>query len=287
MLDTTQIVVDAFVKELKTWFTACFGEGEEFNEHIDLLEVAAHNTMAHLIHSDALYHNYEHTILVTSVGQHILIGRQQLESNVEPDIWVNVILSLLCHDIGYSRELCSADTGSLLAKGINDERINVAVGSSDACLMPYHVDRGQLFIRENYSTVDLIDTEFVCSMIERTRFPIPDDTESLVSGDYPGLVRGADLIGQLSDPRYLAKLTAIFYEFEENGFNSNTGYTRPGDLLMTYPAFFNERVLPYLGESLLYLRQTESGQQVLDNLQANVDASIIAAGDNLQSVTAL
>lgn len=38
--------------------------------------------------------------------------------------------------------------------------------------------------------------------------------------NYPGLVQAADLIGQLSDPRYLKKISALFYEFQETGFNS-------------------------------------------------------------------
>ena len=88
---------------------------------------------------------------------------------------------------------------------------------------------------------------------------------------YPGLVRGADLIGQLSDPRYLQKLPAVFYEFEEIGFNVAMGYRSPGDLLASYPAFFETRVEPYIDAAVGYLQQTDEGRDILSHLYANLD----------------
>ncbi|MEY3329586.1 MAG: hypothetical protein RLZZ115_2469, partial [Cyanobacteriota bacterium] len=44
--------------------------------------------------------------------------------------------------------------------------------------------------------------------IELTRFPVPNDEEHRGTSDYPGLIRAADLIGQLADPRYIT--TVLF-----------------------------------------------------------------------------
>ena len=41
--------------------------------------------------------------------------------------------------------------------------------------------------------------------IEHTRFPVPDDEAHESTDDFPGLVRAADLIGQLADINYLRK----------------------------------------------------------------------------------
>jgi hypothetical protein len=49
--------------------------------------------------------------------------------------------------------------------------------------------------------------------IEHTRFPVPED-EQHSTADYPGLLRAADLIGQLADVNYLRKIPALFAEFE-------------------------------------------------------------------------
>ena len=56
-----------------------------------------------IANSDAPYHNAEHTMMVTLVGQEILRGKHIREGGVTPRDWLHFISSLLCHDIGYVR----------------------------------------------------------------------------------------------------------------------------------------------------------------------------------------
>jgi hypothetical protein len=88
--------------------------------------------------------------------------------------------------------------------------------------------------------------------------------------NYPGLVRAADLIGQLSDPRYLQKIAALFYEFEETGQNRVLGYQNPGDLREGYPKFYWNVVYRYVKDAIGYLQLTQQGKQVVAHLNANV-----------------
>ncbi len=280
MLNTTEILIDAFVESLlKGYRRLQPGSGESDCEFI---AAAARNSMQWIASSNALYHNFEHTMLVTSVGMDILQGRQEAQADVRREDGLNIILALLCHDIGYVRGICKDDEPDRSASGMGDGQVSLQVGISDAGLMPYHIDRGKLYVQENYAGHPLIDLALVHACIERTRFPIPDDPTSRLSGDYPGLVRAADLIGQLSDPRYLAKLPAIFYEFEETCFNQVTGYDNPGDLMRTYPEFFRCCVLPYLDEALEYLECTAAGREVIARLFANVRLAEQAAAQQPQ-----
>ena len=80
----------------------------------------------------------------------------------------------------------------------------------------------------------------------------------------------SDLIGQLSDPRYLNKIPALFHEFEETGVNAKLGYKHPGDLRRNYPKFYWSGVYPYLTDALHYLSLTQYGKQIRANLFANV-----------------
>src|SRR5262250_3352839 len=52
--------------------------------------------------SDALYHNVEHTMLVTLVGHDIMKGRA-LSQRLTPTDYSNFIVACLAHDIGYVR----------------------------------------------------------------------------------------------------------------------------------------------------------------------------------------
>ena len=115
-----------------------------------------------------------------------------------------------------------------------------------------------------------LDAERIAGLIERTRFPVPDDDDHRTSGDYPGLLRAADLIGQLATPYYLQRLSALFYEFEETGVNRKLGCSDPGQLRRDYPTFFWRHAYPFLGEALRCLRATADGRKWINNLFSQV-----------------
>lgn len=268
MLDITRLLKDNLIQRLRQGYCETFGD--EGSGYECLIAEIADRTVSTIARSNSLYHNVEHTIQVTLVGQAILEGKSLSNSKVTPRDWLNAIVSLLCHDIGYVRDICHADRDGLIATGEGDERVALDPGSSDAALMPYHVRRAQVYVEESYSDRPGIDTELIKQNIERTRFPIPKTVEYQKTEDYPGLVRGADLIGQFSDPRYLRKLPAVFYEFEETGFNDTTGYRNPRDLLENYADFYQVNVAPYIQESLVHLARSKDGEQIIGSLHANL-----------------
>lgn len=75
----------------------------------------------------------------------------------------------------------------------------------------------KLYITERFESEDRIDTTIICENIERTRFPVPYEEDHQESEDFPGLIRAADLIGQLGDPQYHRKISSLFAEFKETG----------------------------------------------------------------------
>jgi hypothetical protein len=223
--------------------------------------------------TDALYHNVEHTVMVTLVGQEILRGKHIRQGGVTPSDWLHFMISLLCHDIGYVRGVCRADQGDVCSTGSGDEVVSMPPGATDAFLTPYHVDRGILFIRERFGGHTVIDADLIVENIELTRFPTPEDTDHQETSDYRGLVRAADLIGQLADPGYLRKQPALFWEFEETGTNAKLGYKSPDDLRRGYPSFYWDVVHPYVEDGIDHLRVTQEGRQWIANLNAHVFAT--------------
>jgi hypothetical protein len=247
--------------------------GTEDTGHLAFATRACRQALTQLGTCNALYHNLEHTVHVLLVGLQIALGRHIERADVSESEWLSIVLALACHDIGYVRGICAGDDGARLANGLGAQTI-IPLGRSDAALMPLHVDRGKCYVEEAFrSGAPMLDMKLVEDCIERTRFPVPNDPVYRASGDFPGLVRGADLIGQLSDPRYLAKLSAIYFEFEENGFNAQTGYRQPGDLLRAYPTFFAQHVVPYIGDAERYLGLTLYGREILASLYRNLDAA--------------
>jgi len=270
MFNPTDVIINTCVERLIAGYRQTYGSLKP--EYAEILGWVANMALENIANSDALYHDVEHTILVTLAGQEILRGKHIREGGVFCEDWLHFIISLLCHDIGYVKGVCRQDTQEerFYATGLEDVTISLPFGSTDASLTPFHVDRGKLFIEERFGTHRLIDVKAVKRNIELTRFPVPADEEHSDTVNYPGLARAADLIGQLSDPHYLQKIPNLFYEFEETGANKSLGYSNPGDLRKNYPSFYKNVVSQYIQPALRYLELTLSGKQIIANLYANV-----------------
>ena len=218
--------------------------------------------------SDALYHNVEHTMLVTLVGYDILRGRQLLMETNASD-FAHLIFACLFHDIGYVRGILKGDSADGYIVDAKGNKAEVPRGSSDAALLPYHIDRSKLYVMDRFAKIKDLDATRVANAIEFTRFPSThgaDDSD----GEEGMLVRAANLIGQLGDPLYLRKANALYYEFEEVGMNKQLGYTSPADLIDLYPKFYWNSVAPHIHGAIRYLNITSNGRKWIANLHSNI-----------------
>lgn len=268
MFNATEILISNFVKNIREGYSRTYGGWKA--DYADIIGWAGSMALENIANSDALYHNVEHTILVGLVGQEILRGKHIREGGVSCEDWLHYVISLVCHDIGYVKGVCRQDGNGMYATGQEGAMVSLPPGASDASLTPYHVDRAKLFVDERFGGHKLIDAEVIKRNIELTRFPVPKAEDHQDTIYFPGLVRAADLIGQLSDPRYLNKITSLFYEFEETGTNKALGYRHPGDLRKNYSKFYWNGVYPYVKDALHYLSLTQEGKQIVANLYCNV-----------------
>jgi hypothetical protein len=78
-----------------------------------------------------------------------------------------------------------------------------------------------------------------------------------VAALFPGLLRVADLIGQLADINYLRKTVALFNELRETGIGNRLACENAADPRAKYPNFFWQMVQPYIVDGLRYLRVTQ------------------------------
>ena len=201
----------------------------------DLLPYAARLALDCIGNSDALYHNVEHTMLVTLAGHDILIGRALLRPTTAGD-YANFILACLVHDIGYVRGIVQGDEKDCFVADLHGRVVSLPRGASDAALAPYHVDRSKLFALERLDTIEQVDAVRIARAIEYTRVPYAPAPSNDDLHDEEGLLlRAADLIGQLGDPNYMKKSNALFYEFEEIGLNKTMGYETPADIVYRFP----------------------------------------------------
>jgi hypothetical protein len=234
----------------------------------ELIPATARLSLECIGNSDALYHNVEHTMLVTLVGFDIMKGRSLVMPTTASD-YAHVIVACLFHDIGFVRGILRGDGEDGYVTDAKGGKTKLPRGSSDAALTPYHVDRSKIYAMDRLASIELLDAARIARSIEFTRFPsgvVPDDKDN----EEASLVRAADLIGQLGDPHYLRKANALYYEFEEVGMNKQLGYGSPADLTDLYPQFYYNSIAPHIQKAIRYLNVTSSGRQWIASLYSNV-----------------
>ncbi|MEL7258684.1 MAG: metal-dependent phosphohydrolase [Pseudomonadota bacterium] len=267
MFNPAAVLAAAFGDHLAETYLQAFPEQK--TQYADFLNELACETLERIDASDASYHNSEHTMMVTLVGQQIIQGKQKT-SRVLPEDWLHYIVALLLHDIGFTRGVCGGDESNEVV--INDvgDRVCPPRGATDAYLAPYHVDRGMIYARHRFASSDIVDAERIAQAIEYTRFPVPDDPDYAGSETEAALVRAADLIGQIADPHYFSKISGLYHEFLETGFAQKLGYNSPMDLVEHFPSFFHQQVEPIIGPALEHLRQTSDGKELIEQLYSRV-----------------
>jgi HD domain len=264
MKTNTAMAASKLGKFLARDFRRIFGSAHD--DIAERLGSLARSTIECLAMSDALYHNFEHTLQVTLVGRDILQG-MTLSQRIEPADYSHLIVACLLHDIGYVRGVLNDDTESEFVVDSTGKKVKLPRGASDAALTPYHVDRSKLFAYERLGKSPTIDAERISEAIEMTRFPAAKNRGGKIE---PKLVQAADLIGQLGDPMYSRKANALYYEFEEIGMNRQLGYSSPADIIDKYPTFFWNSVSMHLQDGIKYLNMTVSGRQWIANLHHHV-----------------
>ncbi len=268
MHSPNKLVIHSFVDKLiKDYFSLFGNTNPTYPEIIYSLGELALNTIAK---SDAAYHDVHHTIMVVEVGKDILKGKHLLENNISSSDWLHFIIAALYHDIGYIRGLCDGDKDGEYIKNLMGETIQLSSQSTDAALAPYHIERAKLYSQIELSKTECLDHNNITRLIERTRFPVPTCNNYQSTSDLPGLLRAADLIGQVADTHYTKRSEALFSELQEIGTARKHGYKTSNDLRVKFPAFFEKNVSPYIKEAINYLDVTNSGKKWINNLSANM-----------------
>lgn len=264
MMTLPELAADALEEFLRAYMRRKFGSSK--TTLVEDVPTAARLALECIGNSDALYHNVEHTMLVTLAGHDIFRGLA-LRGHVTATDYAHIIIACLFHDIGYVRGLFEEDDDDGFLIDAAGGKVSLPRGSSDAGLMSYHVDRSKLYAMRRVEGVAGLDKQRIADAIEGTRFPPREGQEFGVEAS---IIRAADFIGQLGDLNYIRKANALYYEFEEVGMNRQLGYELPADIVNRYPQFYWNSVAPYIQTEIQYLNMTSSGRQWIAGLYGNV-----------------
>src|SRR3954469_25842592 len=187
MITIPELVAHALGSFLTSETKSRFGSSQA--SLAEILPFAARLTLECIGNSDALYHNVEHSMLVTLAGHDIMMGRSMLRPTT-PNDYGNFILACLTHDIGYVRGIVQGDDNECYVADLSGRTVRLPRGSSDAALAPYHVDRSKLFVIERLNGVAEVDAARIARAIEYTRFPYTTSSNDDLIEEEGLLLRG-------------------------------------------------------------------------------------------------
>ena len=267
MFRPSEIVIDAFIERLRWAYTQIYGDVEP--DHRETISQVARMSLARMAQSDALYHNLDHTLLVTMVGQDILRGRIARDGKVQSIDWVNFVCSLLCFATGFYRYACPGDDHERCVIDEDGATIEVPRGVTNGWLWPYFTDRSKVYVRHHYSGHAVLDAEKMVANIEYARFPPPVNIHPETT-TYPGLLRAAHIIGTVADPNFLLKMPPLVQELDESGMTKMLGYSTVAEFRIHYPELFWKTLHPLILEAVALLNYTGQGREWLANMHAHL-----------------
>ena len=91
MLNLQTLKIEPFTEHLVSGYEATFGTLHP--EYVDFLRLASSLALENIANGDMLYHNVDHSIMVTMVGLEIIRGKHLYEGRVSPEDALNYLLA--------------------------------------------------------------------------------------------------------------------------------------------------------------------------------------------------
>ncbi|MCJ7435767.1 MAG: hypothetical protein MUO77_19985, partial [Anaerolineales bacterium] len=124
MISWQELTIDMFVEQLRMVYQRTYGDiGKDFGS---IVAWCGRLALENIANSDSLYHDVDHTIMVSLAGQAIIEGKHLREGGVTPRDWMHYMVAVLCHDIGYVKGVCRNDTKDRFATGVADEMVFIS-----------------------------------------------------------------------------------------------------------------------------------------------------------------
>lgn len=181
---------------------------------------------------DTEYHDLEHTLQAYLAVARIFSGliRENPAATSEEFVALGLI-SALGHDTGYIKE-------SWDIEGRGGKYAHI------------HADRSKEFMGKYLPKLkfSLLQIQYVQNIIGCTDLLIDILSIHFTSekeGETGHILGTADLLGQMSDPKYLEKLPKLYQEFKDGGV---LGYTSAEDLIGKTPTFWEDHAMKRLKE---------------------------------------
>ena len=208
-------------------------------------------------------------MLVTQVGQAMLIGKEVRDGSFTSHDWLQQSVALLCFAVGFVRGAVHGDTPTSVVLDEDGARLAIPPGATDGFLWNHYTARSVMFVRQRFERDPYVDAELVADTIDKGRYPADPECER---GSNADLLRASHIIGTAADPHFIHKLRRLLIERRESGLEESDSQADVARFREEYPRIFWRDFVPLLREGIALLKQTAEGRFWLAQMHAHVHA---------------
>ena len=267
MFKPSDILIDAYVERMRQDYRTVFDTGVP--GHLECLSFVGRMALTRMAFTNAQYTNLTMTMLTTQVATDVLRGRAIGRGDVSSSDYLHFLAAALCYLLGFVRGAVKGDNGRTCVIDDKGATIELARGLSDGALYPWATERSKLFARQFFREHPLIDGERLADCIDYTEFPAPHD-KNHDTGTWPGLLRGAQTIAVVADPRFTQRLGYFYRQLKEANVAERLTLHSAGDLFQQLPTMFWKSLYPRIADAIDYLKYTGDGLTWLASMNAHM-----------------
>lgn len=267
MFRPSEIIIEAFVERLVSNHARMFPNAD--GQHREYLAQIARMALSRMTLTNATYTNLDQVVHTTQVAEDVLVGRIISRGDVSSADWIHFLTGALCYVIGFVRGTVPGDDGRVVVLNEEGDTFTLDKGKTDGAMWDFATDRSKYFVRHYFKQHPLIDGSFVADCIEYTRWPFvkgeKEDTDT-----WPGLLRGAQIVAVVSDPRFDARMKFFFMQLKDAGMDKQIKVKDGFELTQSFIYMFWDSLFPLSRDAIAYLKYTSDGLTWLANMNARM-----------------
>ena len=237
----------------------------------DIIKNMGRISLSRFAQSDSLYFSIYHVLDSAKIGLEILNAISHRFGALRDGMAINLMASILFCNIGIIKGLLNDDQFGNY-KVSNTDFIKLEVDGTDSAIWKHKIYRSWKFVEDTPFLNTNTNSEILLSAIEHSEFIDSTNKSDGRSGVVEKYNRAAQIISLMSSTNYHRTMTELFYSASEGCVIDKDVFGNLGMFKEKWPQHFWDTLYPDVAETILILRETDRGRNIVSAIYAHVDS---------------
>ena len=266
MINYTEIAMSEFSKAVDEVFSS---NNITKAEVISIVKQMSRISFSRFSKSDSLYFSLDHVLNSGKIGLEIIYSIMSKNGTVRDGTIINLMASILFCNIGIIKGVLPTDQiGRYLTS--EDNYLKSSNDGTGSELWKYKKFRSKSFLQSSAYLTAILNEEILSDAIDCSDIFEQNEDKKTNYGMVQQYSRAAQVITLMSSSNYRRSITELFYSAEEGGVLDAVLCTSIGDFRQKFPQFFWNTLFPDIAETVLVLRETDRGRDIISQVYAHL-----------------